>query len=807
MNMKKLVIISILIHVILIAVLAPVIKTRMVFDEKKEAERTAEVKQREMERKEQERLRREKQKLDEKTAKMLKREAELRKKEEIRQQVKELRKKRDEMMERREKELGRFRQRQEKDVIAREKTAINKIAERIKEHITKANDAAMRTDTVVLRYPNENKGTLLGTLDDLKVSNRIWTDDEISGEATSPVASDYLWDFENGPKESLNGREVDLDQNAEIVPRDDSAGKALHAGGSFSLAKLGPVDYGQAFTIGVSVNLRNSGDEEQVILTNGHSGNYNRSIRFVVKGGENEGRIVFRTTGAKAQANDSSTKPGTFSFGKWTRVVVTTDIAADKVRIFIDGVEMELPEAELAKDTTTDASDLRDLKAIAHETMDKLMEEDLDPAKIPEMLEDLDMVKAAIDKLMDQEKENNHLRNEMAEANKDIDAAKEALTALDSKTDMEKMNDTSTAEADSVRPPSPANNANASEMYKEAQGLEKQIATAKADIDAAGEAVSGNTSYAEARKSTSATTPSRPDLASALSGQAPETVGELNEFRENLNRAENEMQDMNARADSALGRSAQQSLSASSFATGAAMASAAKQSEGFGQVVDMTAFGNGSLGDSMEMRRDYSEEGAQMKYSNMPKALSIDQGKIIRSAMPGRRFTAESLRKGWLYLDTWYVIGPWENNSTVDYTVKHPPEFAIDFDARYFDGKFADKPGHPYETLEWEFYQSDQVRCQPPAVYGASTYYAYTDVWFEEARDMLIAVASDDASSVWLNGQIVWQDTGQSSWQLGEGYRKVHFNQGFNDVLVRIENGPTHCVWSVVLCPPEMLGK
>ncbi len=196
-----------------------------------------------------------------------------------------------------------------------------------------------------------------------------------------------------------------------------------------------------------------------------------------------------------------------------------------------------------------------------------------------------------------------------------------------------------------------------------------------------------------------------------------------------------------------------------------------------------------------------------MTYSNNLKALQLDEGKIIKAAMPGRRFTEASIRKGWLYLDTWYVIGPWENKSKVDYTVKHQPEFGIDFDAKYYDGKFASKPGHPYETLKWEFYQSDQVRCQPPTVYGAATYYAYTDVWFEEARDMLIAVASDDASSVWLNGQVVWQDVGQSAWKLGEGYRKVYFNKGYNDILVRIENGPAHCVWSVVLCPPEMLNK
>lgn len=810
MNMKKLILISVVIHVILIAVLAPVIKTRMEFDEQKEAHRSEEVKKREAERKEQDRLRREKQKLDEKTAKLLKREAELRKKEEIKQQVKELRKKRDEMMEKRERELDRFREREQKDILVREKTRLNKIAQEIKAHISEANNAAMRTDTVLARYPNENNGEMLGFLDDLKVSKRIWSDGEITNEATAPVASDYLWDFENGTKETLGGGGFELQQSAKIVPREDGGGFALDATGARALVKLGAVEYGPASTIAVSLRLQSRGDKEQVILTNNHSGNYNRAIRLLVTGKEGEGKVVFRTTGKNEGINNASTEAGAFPFGKWTRVVVTTDIAADRVRIFIDGLEMKLPEAELAEDVTTAASDLRDLAEMTNKTMDELMENEIDPEDITEMVADLEEVQTKIAEEMQEEQENHHARNEMKEANDAINEAKDALAGLGEKTDMDKMNDTDAATADQVQPPATANDntAPAAEMYKEAEGLEKQIAAAKADIDAAGEAVSGNSSYEEARNKAMDSTPSRPDLSSALGGGAPATVGELNEFRESLNRAENEMQDMNARADAALGRSAQNSLSASSFASGAAMSSAAGMTASFGQVVDMTGFGNSAGdGDSMEMRMDETGDGAAMTYSTNMKALQLDQGKIIQAAMPGRRFTEASMRKGWLYLDTWYVIGPWENKSQVDYSIKHPPEFGIDFDAKYYDGKFAGKAGHPYEVLKWEFYQSDQVRCQPPVVYGASTYYAYTDVWFEEARDMLIAVASDDASSVWLNGQIVWQDVGQSSWQLGEGYRKVHFRQGYNDVLVRIENGPQHCVWSVVLCPPEMLGK
>src|SRR5690606_15413519 len=136
------------------------------------------------------------------------------------------------------------------------------------------------------------------------------------------------------------------------------------------------------------------------------------------------------------------------------------------------------------------------------------------------------------------------------------------LGGLDALTDLPKMNDTSVATADRAEiPASDEATASVVEMYDEATALEKQIAEAKADVDAAGEAVAKNTSYEEARANALDGTPSRPDLAATLGGGTPQTIGELNRFREDLNRAGNEMQDMNARADAALGREQRREMS------------------------------------------------------------------------------------------------------------------------------------------------------------------------------------------------------------------------------------------------------
>ena len=194
--------------------------------------------------------------------------------------------------------------------------------------------------------------------------------------------------------------------------------------------------------------------------------------------------------------------------------------------------------------------------------------------------------------------------------------------------------------------------------------------------------------------------------------------------------------------------------------------------------------------------------------SRRPEKLltKISLNEIKAKALPGRRFSEESNRSGWLYLDSWYIIGPWENKGVLDYTRTRPPEISIDLDAQYSDGKINSNTGKP-RLLRWEFLQSDMMRLVPPVEEGDSTYYGFTEVYFEEATEMLLAIASDDAARMWVNDKLIWEDRGQSGWNLSEGFKKVVFRKGFNKFLVRIENGPKLCEFSVLLCPPEQVAN
>jgi len=201
-------------------------------------------------------------------------------------------------------------------------------------------------------------------------------------------------------------------------------------------------------------------------------------------------------------------------------------------------------------------------------------------------------------------------------------------------------------------------------------------------------------------------------------------------------------------------------------------------------------------GDSLHTGKENNKGGMEMVRSIKPREIKIDTKLVKAEALPGRRFTKQSNRKGWIYIDTWYIIGPWENHGRVNWNIRHQPEFDLNLSKTY-------KGGKNDQSLAWQFSQSQTIRCTPPSEKTNSTYYAYTELFFEEAQNMLIAIASDDAAKVWVNDKLVWEDAELSEWTLDESFQKIAFKKGYNSVMLRIENGPGVCQFSMVLCPEK----
>lgn len=360
------------------------------------------------------------------------------------------------------------------------------------------------------------------------------------------------------------------------------------------------------------------------------------------------------------------------------------------------------------------------------------------------------------------------------------------------------------------------------DLHQEANAIFDDIRQLFTAARAANMALEQHTGVADAFKKVNV-----PDTQSGFApgakADAPQTVGELKTFVENMGQASRDVgklwqqaANMGAAGRAMAGREGapspgQPGQQGPSGGTGARGLGAARAAEGrAGRYADMTPFmyasgsgekgfasglGGGSDITAKSIRSGYAETGHGTPGAKGPPVLAEE--KVIKEALPGRTFSRNSKRTGWLYVDTWYIIGPWENHGRIGGADALPPETLVDLDATYV--------GKGGRKLSWQFHQSDSIRVKPPDETESSTYYGYTEVFFEEEMQMLVAVASDDAARVWLNGQLIWQDDGLSPWRLDEGFRKVVFRKGFNTLLVRIENGPITCTYSILLCPPDVL--
>ena len=409
------------------------------------------------------------------------------------------------------------------------------------------------------------------------------------------------------------------------------------------------------------------------------------------------------------------------------------------------------------------------------------------------------------------------------------------------------MNDTASAEdlgdpGDAEYEQASGSPADPGEVYEQARRVEGDVARLHDDVKAAEVATSTNSSFAEAKAMISPGTggPSRPDLAAALRGEAggeasgpataagspPDpaqsrfgegntgssastpggertTLGAVRASREAMGQARQQVAQMQANT-AAMVAQANNGIGRVGGVDGLAMLGVMQRAASSTGFADMTGFADGGLGSrggsgqgssETDLPYDPTAEGAGMVAGQGQPKLVIPETMAKANALPGRVFTDDAARRGWLYLDTWWVIGPWENKSKVDWDHIHPPEYDIDFDAQY--------AGKDDRTLEWEFIQSDRIDVTPPLVRGASTYYAYTEVHADRDRDVLVAVAADDAASLWVNGNLIWREHGQSVWNMGESQRLIRLQAGVNTVLLRLENGPAHAIWSVLLAPPE----
>ncbi len=161
-------------------------------------------------------------------------------------------------------------------------------------------------------------------------------------------------------------------------------------------------------------------------------------------------------------------------------------------------------------------------------------------------------------------------------------------------------------------------------------------------------------------------------------------------------------------------------------------------------------------------------------------------------AIGARKISGTGRPAQWMFIDSWYTLGPFPNPNRINIDREFPPDSLIDLDATYV--------GKDDRTIRWQFVQSEVPQIIPPNAEPYGIWYAYTEFHCDEPRDVLIATGTDDRGTLKINGVPVWISSKRlKSWDIDEVWRRVHFRQGINRILYRVENGWQHIGFSLVL--------
>lgn len=346
------------------------------------------------------------------------------------------------------------------------------------------------------------------------------------------------------------------------------------------------------------------------------------------------------------------------------------------------------------------------------------------------------------------------------------------------------------------------------DLYHKAVESEKQIAEAFKDVRATELAVITGRSLNSARQNVEVPDADRPDLdARALRRD----VTQPDEFKKNSEQIQTALRETGSMvaAGSNMLEAARAMVRKSQEGTGldleqmraeaeraAAIAKASHEVEG-GKSSDLTALMAGKPGGAAGSvpggparsepgggRKDGSD-GTESDTTNDRKLPPVAQMPPQISDKlpftPARKFIAGHGGEAWAAVTSWYLLGPFPNPARANIHRGFPPESVIDLDAVY--------PGMN-GPIRWEFVQSPNAYVSPRNWVEYGIWYAYTELEFDQPRDLWIAVGSDDRSDLWINGTRVWSSSDSlKAWRIGEGLRKVHFQKGRNRVLYRIENG------------------
>ena len=196
------------------------------------------------------------------------------------------------------------------------------------------------------------------------------------------------------------------------------------------------------------------------------------------------------------------------------------------------------------------------------------------------------------------------------------------------------------------------------------------------------------------------------------------------------------------------------------------------------------------------------------RYEGQQQAPAINAGALRLGAGNALGPTGELANR--VYVDRWYLIGPFHAPDASSLHKVYPPEQWVDLDGVYL--------GKGRRALRWQYVSSARYPLIPPDATEQAIYYGHTEITSDRARAVWLALGADDDAKLWVNDQLVWTSGNQQkawytqggvqslkkdiqAFNLIEERRLVHLRKGRNTVLFKLYNNPLDVFFSLVIEP------
>jgi hypothetical protein len=216
----------------------------------------------------------------------------------------------------------------------------------------------------------------------------------------------------------------------------------------------------------------------------------------------------------------------------------------------------------------------------------------------------------------------------------------------------------------------------------------------------------------------------------------------------------------------------------------------------------------GGSGGQADGRRSAVNGQQTRSYEGQQQAPAINAGALRLGAGNALGPTGELANR--VYVDRWYLIGPFHAPNASSIHQVYPPEQWVDLDGVY--------RGKGQRALRWQYVSSARYPLIPPDATEQAIYYGHTEITSDRARAVWLALGADDDAKLWVNDQLVWTSGNQQkawytqggvqslkkdiqAFNLIEERRLVHLRKGRNTVLVKLYNNPLDVFFSLVIEP------